>query len=85
MKKKVMISWLINEYKLTYQAMQIAVEAKSNFEGRLIELERIFINLFEIKVLDCGDTFVFQDGRFTWGYFEKNVDKEEALKNASKN
>lgn len=51
MKKQVMKNWLIDEYKLQYTASKTAVEAKSHFEGRLYQLERILVNLFEVTVL----------------------------------
>lgn len=51
MRKPVMQSWLIDEYKVQYTASKSAVEARSNFEGRLYQLERILLNLFEVTIL----------------------------------
>lgn len=46
-----MLNWLIDEYKMQHAESKKAVEAKSHFEGRLCQLERILKNLFEVNIL----------------------------------
>lgn len=58
MKTKNRINWLIDEYKLEYTASKayFAIEVKSNFKGRLFEIERILINLFEVDICRCKES-----------------------------
>lgn len=51
MEKLEMRNWLIDEYEMQYTESKKAVEAKSHFEGRLSQLEKVLLNLFGVTIL----------------------------------
>lgn len=69
MRKQEMLSWLFDEYVSTFKLfvqspeVESGIKAKPNFEGRLIEINRVVTNLFDMEIKETdGELYLDNKG-----------------------
>lgn len=83
MRKQEMLNWLFDEYVSTFKMLVLSpevesgIKAKPNFEGRLIEINRIAKNLFDMEIKETqGELYLDNKGIVIKCYTKKTKIEE---------